>query len=95
MTDMNVREKMEAIAAWLGHTDETISFGLRSIADAEKLYDYAGTRDSDEYPDQYTTTEFRRVLGYVPWDEAIKNELRQLAEDEASERIGFGGVGEG
>ena len=37
---MNAREKAEAISQWLGWQHEDLSFGLRSLADAEKLYDY-------------------------------------------------------
>lgn len=37
---MNVREKAEAIAKWLGWQHEDLSFGLRTLTDAEKLYDY-------------------------------------------------------
>lgn len=33
-------DKMRAIAEWLGWQEENLSYGLRSIADAEKLYDY-------------------------------------------------------
>ena len=36
----NQREKTEAIAHWLGYHHENIAYGLRSVADAEKLYDY-------------------------------------------------------
>jgi hypothetical protein len=37
---MNTREKAVAIADWLGWQDEDMAAGLRSVADAEKLYDY-------------------------------------------------------
>ncbi|MEM8519518.1 hypothetical protein [Janthinobacterium sp. CAN_S7] len=36
----NMREKAEAIALWLGYHNEDIAYGLRALADAEKLYDY-------------------------------------------------------
>lgn len=36
----NFREKAAAIADWLGYHNEDIAYGLRSVADAEKLYDY-------------------------------------------------------
>lgn len=36
----NIREKTEAVASWLGYHHEDIAYGLRSMADAEKLYDY-------------------------------------------------------
>ena len=36
----NMREKTAAIAEWLGWHHEDIAYGLRSVADAEKLYDY-------------------------------------------------------
>lgn len=43
---MNMREKTLAIADWLGWQDEDLSAGLRSVADAEKLYDYWRARSS-------------------------------------------------
>ncbi len=63
----NTRDKLERIVSWLRHTHESISYGLRSIADAEKLYDYSQTRAADEYPDEWPTAELIRVLGYNPW----------------------------
>ncbi len=36
----NTREKLAAIATWLGWQNEDLSCGLRSVSDAEKLYDY-------------------------------------------------------
>lgn len=37
---MNAREKLAAVADWLGWQDETLSAGLRTAEDALKLYDY-------------------------------------------------------
>lgn len=37
---MNTREKMALVLEWLNYQDEQLSFGLRSMADAEKLYDF-------------------------------------------------------
>lgn len=46
----NMREKTVAIAEWLGWHHEDIAYGLRSVADAETLYDYWATR-SDQLPE--------------------------------------------
>lgn len=41
MTDkMNSREKLLAVAEWLGWQEESLSYGLRSPEDAIKLYHY-------------------------------------------------------
>ena len=45
----NMREKTAAIAQWLGWHHEDIAYGLRSVADAEKL-DYWAAR-SDLLPE--------------------------------------------
>jgi hypothetical protein len=42
----NMRDKTEAIANWLGDHHEDIAYGLRSVADAEKLYDYWQARSA-------------------------------------------------
>lgn len=72
---MNTREKMEAIAQWLGWQHENMSFGLRSVADAEKLYDYWQARTDtlpefadDESDDEEIDVATYRVnaLGYDP-----------------------------
>lgn len=36
----HVAEKMRDIVEWLDWQDESLSFGLRSVEDAVKLYDY-------------------------------------------------------
>ncbi|WNT48189.1 hypothetical protein SPLA5a_PHROGS00106 [Salmonella phage SPLA5a] len=40
MTELNAREKLLAIADWLGWQNENLSFGLKSPEDAVKLYNY-------------------------------------------------------
>jgi hypothetical protein len=67
---VNIAERMSDITAWLESQDENLSFGLRSIVDAEKLYDYF---TSDESPDRYADGSDEKVrdarvgvLGYDP-----------------------------
>lgn len=67
---INIAERMSDITAWLESQDENLSFGLRSIVDAEKLYDYF---TSDESPDRYADGSDEKVriarinvLGYDP-----------------------------
>lgn len=50
MNTINAREKAAAIADWLGWQDEDMAAGLRSVADAEKLYDYWQAR-ADTLPE--------------------------------------------
>lgn len=40
MSELNAREKLLAIADWLGWQNEDLSFGLKSPEDAVKLYNY-------------------------------------------------------
>lgn len=73
--DNNVRENMELISNWLGWQSEDLSDGLKSIADAEKLYNYwFFERDDlpemadDCYDDEGRLLAMFRVkaLGYDP-----------------------------
>jgi hypothetical protein len=75
---MNTREKMELIADWLGYQHEDLSFGLRSVGDAEKLYDHwqAHADELPEYADMDVddggvdiAARRRVVLGYDPLNE--------------------------
>jgi len=74
---MNTRKKMVHIADWLGWQHESMSFGLRSIADAEKLWQYwqdnadtlpefADENEGDEVED--ITNVRISVLGYDPME---------------------------
>lgn len=40
MNDLNAREKLLAVADWLGWQNENLSSGLKSAEDALKLYNY-------------------------------------------------------
>lgn len=71
----NMREKTEAIAEWLGYHHEDIAYGLRSVADAEKLYDYWAERgdllpefcDNDAEDLEVDVRQHRiAALGYDP-----------------------------
>ena len=49
---VNIAERMREIFAWLDWQHEALSYGLRTIADAEKLYDYwHKTPDLPEFAD--------------------------------------------
>ncbi len=50
MTELNAREKLLAIADWLGWQNENLSFGLKSPEDAVKLYNYWQER-ADSLPE--------------------------------------------
>lgn len=72
---LNMREKTEAIAHWLGYHHEDIAYGLRSVADAEKLYDYWQARadvlpefSDDNADDAAVDVRQHRIaaLGYDP-----------------------------
>lgn len=72
---LNIAERMSDITAWLESQDETLSFGLRSIVDAEKLYDYF---TSDESPERYADGSDKKVrdarigvLGYDPINQTL------------------------
>jgi len=71
----NFREKTAAIAEWLGWHHENIAYGLRSVADAEKLYDYWQARgdllpefSDEEADDAAVDVRQHRIiaLGYDP-----------------------------
>lgn len=79
----NVTEKLSAIYHWLNFQRESLSFGLKSIADAEKLYDYWMANDKlpeycDADSDDMTyeeVAEYRVIaLGYDPMNE-VNNPL--------------------
>lgn len=70
-----IREKTAAIAEWLGCHHENIAYGLRSVADAEKLYDYWQSNShlvpencDDEPDDPSVNVRQHRInaIGYDP-----------------------------
>ncbi|QPI14712.1 hypothetical protein GECvBMG_gp168 [Salmonella phage GEC_vB_MG] len=75
MTELNAREKLLAIADWLGWQNENLSFGLKSPEDAVKLYNYWQER-ADSLPEMADDEQddegrwlfmFRKAaLGYDP-----------------------------
>ena len=84
----NPREKLAAVAHWLGWQNEDLSFGLRSPEDAIKLYDYWDVRGDSlpEMADEYVDDEGRFVaifrkdaLGYDPLG-LLNNSLQERAE---------------
>lgn len=71
----NMREKTLAIAEWLGWHHEDIAYGPRSVADAEKLYDYWAARgdvlpefsDNEDYDPAVDVRQHRiAARGYDP-----------------------------
>ncbi|QGZ16212.1 hypothetical protein Hena1_00360 [Erwinia phage Hena1] len=73
----NPREKLLAIATWLGYQTESLSYGLKSPEDAIKLFDYwdihrdvvpemADERTDDE--DRFVSIFRKDALGYDPLD---------------------------
>ena len=86
----NSREKMAAVAHWLGWQDEDMSYGLKSISDAEKLYDYWDVRGDDlpemadtVYDDEGCLMALFRLdaLGYDPLDD-FKRVVSELAQEQ-------------
>ena len=64
---MNSREKLLAVAEWLGWNDEDLSCGIKSAKDAIKLYNYAQAHpDLPEMADSWTASELRKAIGYNP-----------------------------
>lgn len=84
----NAREKLAAIANWLGWQHENLSYGLKSPEDAIKLYDYWDVRGDSlpEMADEFMDDEGRYVaifrkdaLGYDPLEQ-LENSLQERAE---------------
>lgn len=105
MSEQNAREKLLAVANWLGWQDENLSEGLKSPEDAIRLYDYWVAHDDDlpEMADEYQDDEgrfmcvFREgILGYDPLS-CIEESLEDLAvakyeADNASPRVAWDGI---
>jgi len=74
MDILNTREKIAAVADWLGWQEEQLSYGLRSTEDAFKLYDYWRADQNlpemadEDYADEDTDLTLHRIaaLGYDP-----------------------------
>lgn len=65
---LNVRERLAIVADWLGWNDEDLSFGLRSVDDAVKLYEYSLKRDNALHGmvDQWHRNSLVAAIGYNP-----------------------------
>lgn len=77
---LNAREQLEAIAAWLGYQNETLSFGLNGPEDAIKLFrGWASDPTLPEFCDECEGPEDRQrllrktkqILGYDPWARSL------------------------
>lgn len=89
MSELNAREKLLAIADWLGWQNENLSSGLKSPTDALRLYTYwqenADTLPemADEEKDDQGRWVFmfrKHVLGYDPLEHDVEV-LTNLARD--------------
>lgn len=66
---MNARERLAAVAEWLGWQEETLSFGLRNAFDGLRLYDYAQAHPNlPEMADEWKPRSRIAALGYDPMD---------------------------
>ncbi len=68
---MNAREKAATISDWLGWQHEDLSYGLKSVADAEKLYDHMQAHQTGngwlpECADEWYEDDLLLALGYNP-----------------------------
>lgn len=89
MSELNAREKLLAIAVWLGWQNENLSSGLKSPEDAVKLYNYWQER-ADTLPEMADEEQddegrwlfmFRKdALGYDPLDRGAEI-LEALGEE--------------
>jgi hypothetical protein len=65
---VNARERVAAVAAWLGWNHETLSFGLRNAVDALRLYDYAQAHpELPEIADEWEDSDLIAAIGYSPF----------------------------
>lgn len=84
MDELNAREELAAAADWLGWSHEDLSCGLKSAEDGLKLWRHGRTRETDEYPDEWPSSELVGVLGYDPIARERDRALAELAADQAS-----------
>lgn len=101
MSELNAREKLLAIAVWLGWQNEDLSFGLKSPEDAVKLYNY-WQEHADTLPEMADEEKddegrwvfmFRKyVLGYDPLgqDELILQILGEEKYDSENQDTDIG-----
>lgn len=89
MSEQNAREKLLAVANWLGWQDENLSEGLKSPQDAIKLYDYwqehedtlPEMADEEQDDDDRWVFMFRKhALGYDPLNRGA-DVLESLGEE--------------
>jgi hypothetical protein len=82
MNTLNTREKIAAVADWLGWQEETLSYGLRCVEDAFKLYDYWQSNEDlpemadEDYDDEDVDLTLHRIaaVGYDPmYDKSPNN----------------------
>lgn len=84
---MNAREKLAAVADWLGYNSETLSDGLRNAFDGLRLYDYAQSNpDLDEMADSWEPQHRIAALGYDPFDGEFQ-EAETTGADSAANAI--------
>lgn len=101
MSELNAREKLLAIADWLGWQNEDLSFGLKSPEDAVKLHNYWQER-ADTLPEMADDEKddegrwmfmFRKhALGYDPLaqDELVLQILGEEKYDSENKDIDIG-----
>lgn len=101
MSELNAREKLLAIAVWLGWQNEDLSFGLKSPEDAIKLYNYWQERAdtlpemADEEQDDEGRWMFmfrKHALGYDPLghDASILEALGEEKYDSENQDMNIG-----
>lgn len=73
---MDVEERMYAISAWLRWQDPGLKKGLRSIADAEKVYRHSFIAGED--PEDWDPQVLEDLLGYSPFVEQNDDEQDYL-----------------
>lgn len=64
--DWNVREMLDHLHRWLAYQEEDLSYGLRSISDAVKLYLAHQEGQDMRFPDRWSSAQRIAVLGYDP-----------------------------
>jgi hypothetical protein len=105
MNSRSVSEKAHQIAAWLDGQHASLSFGLKTVADAEKLYDYwqGHLETVPQRADQESAIEGTdvgahriRAIGYDPLCQAVSYRHKQSGHqvetgDDTAVRIQFYG----
>lgn len=84
---MNARERLSAVADWLGWNHEELSDGLRNAFDGLRLYDYAQAHpELDEMADSWAPQHRIAALGYDPLDGEFQ-EAETTGADSAADAI--------